>query len=167
MSQAQTEFNQAKEKFLQNIPKEENEIVEKIRHIINEVGKSFSLWDSATLAATEEILARLCERLAEFWADYDTQSEWLKAYVDEQIAKDWDTEQEAIKQLRGKATATEIERILRSKYWVNTSEMILLRGRAKRSKALIDAIDRVLLALTHRLHELRRQVDVYQNPRQK
>lgn len=151
------EFKLAQQEFLKVIPTQETEVVTKIKEIINLAGQHIKEWPIEKLATVEERLARYSETLGEMYANWDTQAEWTKAWINDQVARCWNEEKENIKQLQGKTTQGEIERNIRTKLWADQANMIMMAGQAKVYKAMISAIDRVLLALTHRIRSLERE----------
>lgn len=154
MSQAHKEFLLAQREFEKTLENVENEVVQSIRDKINLTGKNITTWQIQELATVEERLARYTETLGAMYANHDTQAEWTKVWIENEIAKNSNEEKEILKQIQGKVTQSEIERSLKAKYWQETSEMILLKGQAKKYKAILSAVDRVMLAITHRIRQL-------------
>lgn len=142
-----------------------DELVVKIRGIVNMVGKNIGEWDVSQLATAEERLARYSESLGTAYVEADTRAEFLSAYIKDQMAKGFNTTKAQLETTQGKTTVTEIERTLTARQWEDLCAEIFWRGRAKTYRAILESIDRVILAITHRIRSIERDLNTSRNPR--
>lgn len=162
MSMATDQYHKARAKFESKLSMNEINLIVDLHDDINKLGEGpakngFQNWTGNQLSQAEERLARRSEMLGDIQAEAETKSEWLKAWIDEEYAKKYPEKRTEIIGEQGKVTDKQIMSELDANYGEEKQEMILWKGLSRKYSALLRAIDRVMLATTHRIKELERE----------
>ncbi|MCD6429383.1 hypothetical protein J7L09_01675 [bacterium] len=150
------EFERAKEEFLKNRPQKDIDILDLAVQIINDLlhgpqNKGFLAWDASSLIEKEAILSGIIRRLGEIQSDLEAKSEWLKV----KLKSEEEDLIEALTNQNGKITQKKIERHLAKVQKTDLEKIILLKNQANSLQHCLKAIDKICLAITHRINDLK------------
>jgi len=156
------EYREAKKAFDEKLSDKEVEAVVVLRDEINRLGKGdnnggFLSWSGGQLTVIEAKLARFSELVAVYQAEAETKAEWSKAWIGEQKAKRFTEVQRELGVVQDKVTVAQVERELDGEFANDDKERVLWLGLARHYLAILKAVDRVMLATTHRIKDLERE----------
>lgn len=145
----------------------ETEVLQKTKEIIKtldlgEGNRGFNSWPIDRLISAREKLARYSEPLGEFISIHETQSDFAYIWRKGAYASDWTP----LKDKFPKSTIADLEKKLDEKYIQEQYFSSFHRHRADLLIRELEAVDRVIRSIDHRIRELERQFRLEHNPDQ-
>ncbi len=119
--------------------------------------KEFLFWSGDQLVNAEAKLSRYSEKIGDFITFHEERSDFSWLWRKGQMASDWQPVKTEIKNNLGKVTNDDVNNKLTEKYMGEQFYSMFHRRRADHLSRKIDAIDRMLRTIAHRLKELNRQ----------
>ena len=119
--------------------------------------KEFLFWTGDKLINAESKLSRYSEKLGDWITFHESRSDFAWLWRKGKMAEDWQPIKTELKNELGKITNPEVENKLIEKYVGEQFYSMFHRRRADYLIRKIEAIDRMLRTIAHRLKELNRQ----------
>lgn len=124
----------------------------------------FNSWTGEKLIFARERLARYSETLGEFISHHESRSDFAYIWRKGAYAKDWLPVKTKLANTLSKVTNVEVDTNLTKKYLWEQYYSMFHRRRADFLVRKMEALDRMIRTIDHRLHELVRQYRLPQSP---
>jgi len=119
--------------------------------------KEFLFWNGDKLINAEAKLSRYSEKIGDWITFHESRSDFAWLWRKGKMAEDWQPMKTELKNKIGKITNPEVENKLIEKYIGEQFYSMFHRRRADYLNRKIEAIDRMLRTISHRLKQLERQ----------
>lgn len=156
----------ANEQFLKTqVSETEIGVLNKAKEVIETLdlgnsGLGFNSWPIDMLISAREKLARYSEPLGEFISEHETKSDFAYIWRKGAYASDW----APLKEKFPKSTIADLEKKLDEKYVNEQYYSSFHRHRADLLIRELEAVDRIIRSIDHRIRELERQFRLEHNP---
>ena len=124
----------------------------------------FNSWTGESLIFARERLARYSETLGEFISHHESRSDFAYIWRKGAYARDWLPVKTKLANILGKVTNVEVDSNLTEKYLGEQYYSMFHRRQADFLVRKMEALDRMIRTIDHRLHELARQFRLPQSP---
>ena len=145
-------FQQAKEAFTKALPQTNLQLLAFIEQRVNTLAKKFDSLSQTDLTKIETELAASLRQLGVLQAEAETKADFIK----DQLDAKWKELISEMKENDPKTSLRDIEAEFNNRFMNERINYTFWKGQAKNYSNQLNAINSILLAITHRLKELSR-----------